>query len=94
MRKFVKVCLVAVTSVVCGVFCGNLSLAADSYPTSYTSEYVTPSVKNQGMTNGCWAVSATTAIEANVVKNKDKITSMSVDKNTLDLSELHLMWFV
>lgn len=93
MRKNLKLWLIGAVAVVCSGFLGISSLAAENYPATYTSTYVTPDIKNQGMTNGCWAVSATTAIEANVVKNKDKITSMSVDKNTLDLSELHLMWF-
>lgn len=49
-------------------------------------------VRNQGKWGLCWAFAATAVLEANILQ-ENKSTSVSLSKDTLDLSERHMAWF-
>jgi len=62
---------------------------ATSLPSSYDARkegYIT-SVKDQGNDGTCWAFAASAASEASLIKNN------GFDKNSINLSELHLAYF-
>ena len=60
----------------------------DFLPASYTSRELMPPIRNQGSWGTCWAQATTALIEISLIKQG------LVDKNSIDLSEAHLIYYV
>lgn len=91
MKKAISITIGIIVIVILSVSLFMVDASAASIPTQYNNNindpmYVT-SVKNQEEYGVCWAFSAISCCESELIKNH------GADKDTLDLSELHLAYF-
>ena len=91
MKKTLSFTLCTIFILILSLSAFSINSSAATLPSQYNNNaenpmYVT-SVKNQYEYGVCWAFSAISCCESEAIKNH------GADKNTLDLSELHLAYF-
>ncbi len=60
---------------------------------SYSNKDALGPVRDQAKWNLCWAFAATAVLEANILTGNSSCSSVSMNKDQLDLSERHMGWF-
>ena len=91
MKKLISITICVITVLTLSLSLFLIDASATSLPSQYNNDIENPmyvtSVKDQAKYGVCWAFSAVSCCESEAIKNH------GANKDTLDLSELHLAYF-